>query len=112
MRIQVLGDDTICRQARTYAEYRVFAALTQIVGADEVRDASVVLHRVTRSGDGEVVTCIVTVTREGSSTMRVRSTSDHPYAAINRAVERLTSAGTPERIDWGIADAQEGRSCH
>src|ERR687894_397501 len=99
MRIQVLGDDTISRQARTYAEYRVFAALTQIARADQVRDACVVLRRGNRSGDGEVVTCMVTLRWERSSAMRVRSTSDHPYAAINRAVERLRSAGTSERID-------------
>ena len=103
MRIQVLGDDTISQQARTYAEYRVFAALTQLAGADQVTDASVVLRHVKRSGDGQVVTCMVTVTREGS-TMRVRTTGDHPYAAINRAVERLRSTSTPERVDWGVVE--------
>jgi ribosome-associated translation inhibitor RaiA len=104
MRIQVLGDDTISQQARTYAEYRVFAALTQLSGADQVTDASVVLRHVKRSGDDQVVTCMVTVTREGSNTMRVRTTGDHPYAAINRAVERLRSTSTSERVDWGVVE--------
>ena len=104
MRIQVLGDDTISQQARTYAEYRVFAALTQLAGADHVRDASVVLRHVNRSGDGQVVTCMVTVTWESSNTLRVRSTGDHPYAAINGAVERLRSTSTSERADWGVVE--------
>jgi ribosome-associated translation inhibitor RaiA len=99
MRIQVLGDEAISQQARTYAEYRVFAALTQLAGADHVREASVVLRHVNRGGDGQVVTCVVSVTREGSNTMRVRTTGDHPYAAINRAVERLRTASTSELIE-------------
>ena len=103
MRIQVLGDDTISQQARTYAEYRVFAALTQLAGADQARDASVVLRHVNRSGDGQVVTCVVTVTWEGANTTRVWTTGDHPYAAINRAVERLRSS-TSERVDWRVVE--------
>jgi ribosome-associated translation inhibitor RaiA len=102
MRIQVLGDDTIGQQARTYAEYRVFAALTQLLGADHVRNASVVLRQVNRRGDGAVVTCMVTVTWEGSNTTRVRTTGNHPYAAINRAVERLRSTTPSERVECGV----------
>lgn len=105
MRIHVLGDDTISRQARTYAEYRVFAALTQLAGAGQVQDARVVLRRGNGSGDGESVTCTVTVTAAGSNPMRVRTTGDHPYAAINSAVERLRSAGTSERIEWGAVES-------
>jgi ribosome-associated translation inhibitor RaiA len=98
MRIQVLGDDTISQQARTYAEYRLFAALTQLVDAGKVRDARVLLRRANRRGDGESVTCMVTVTVADSDPVRVRTTGDHPYAAINRAVERLRSASTFEGI--------------
>jgi ribosome-associated translation inhibitor RaiA len=104
MRIQVLGDETISRQARTYAEYRLFAALTQLAGADQVRDASIVLRHVNGSGDGQVVTCMVTVTWEGANTTRVRTTGDHPYAAINRAIERLRSTSPSERVDWGVVE--------
>lgn len=99
MRIYVLGDETISSQARTYAEYRVFAALTQLAEAKQVRDARVVLRRENRSGAGEAVTCMVTVTVGDSNPMRVRTIGDHPYAAINRAVERLRNASTSERID-------------
>jgi ribosome-associated translation inhibitor RaiA len=92
MRIDVLGDDTIDRQARTYAEYRVFAALTQRAGADQIRGARVSLRRRNAC---EGVTCRVTVTLAGSNAVRIHTRGDHPYAAINRAVERLKSvAGT------------------
>ena len=40
MRIEVVGEGTISQQARTYAEYRVFAALTQFSEADKVRTRS------------------------------------------------------------------------
>jgi ribosome-associated translation inhibitor RaiA len=101
MHIYVLGDETISSQARTYAEYRVFAALTQLAGAEQVRDARVVLRRANRTRAGEGVTCLVTVTLAGSSPLRVQTTGDHPYAAINRAVERLRSPNTSELVDQG-----------
>ena len=105
MRIQVLGDDTISRQARTYAEYRVFAALTQGAGAERLQDARVVLRRANGRGDGAGVTCRITVTVAGSNPLRVRTTGDHPYAAINRAVEHLKRAGTSERIEWEVVES-------
>jgi ribosome-associated translation inhibitor RaiA len=105
MRIYVLGDETISSQARTYAEYRVFAALTQLAGAEQVRNARVVLRRANPSGADEGVTCIVTVTLAGSRPLRVQTTGDHPYAAINRAVERLRSPNTSELIDQGSVES-------
>jgi ribosome-associated translation inhibitor RaiA len=105
MRIEVLGDDTISPQARTYAEYRVFAALTQLADADQVHGARVVLRRANRSGASDDVTCIVTVTLTGSSPLRLWTTADHPYAAINRAVERLRSASTSDRVDQGSVES-------
>jgi ribosome-associated translation inhibitor RaiA len=105
MRIDVLGDDTISPQARTYAEYRVFAALTQLADAEQVRGARVVLRRTNRSRASDDVMCIVTITRAGSSPLRVRTTGDHPYAAINRAVERLRNASTSELIDQGSVES-------
>lgn len=39
MRIHVLAEDGISSQARTYAEYRLFAALSQLVDTEQVRDA-------------------------------------------------------------------------
>ena len=46
MRIEVVGERTISQQARTYAEYRVFAALTQCTEADKVRRVRVLLRPV------------------------------------------------------------------
>ena len=103
MRVDVLGDDTISPQARTYAEYRVFAALTQLAGSEQVRGARVVLRRANTGRACAAVTCSVTVTLAGSSPLRVRTTGDHPYAAINRTVERLRGASTSELIDhWPV----------
>ena len=104
MRIYVLGDETISSQARTYAEYRVFAALTQLAGAEQVCKARVVLRRANPSGSDEGVTCIVTVTLADSSPLRVQTTGDHPYAAINRAVECLRSPNAPELVDQGSVE--------
>jgi ribosome-associated translation inhibitor RaiA len=104
MRIHVLGDDTISQQARTYAEYRVFATLTQLAGAGQVQDARVVLRRANGSGNGHV-TCTVTVRVADSNPIRVRTTDDHPYAAINNAVERLGNADTSEWVDWGLVES-------
>jgi hypothetical protein len=45
MRIEIVGDDSMSAQARTYAEYRLFAALSQVVDTNQVRSASLVLRR-------------------------------------------------------------------
>jgi ribosome-associated translation inhibitor RaiA len=98
MRIEVVGDDTISRQARTYAEYRVFAALTQF--SDKVRGVRVLLRRVKLGSGCEGIACTVTVVL-GSDSFRIRTTGPHAYAAINRAVERIRTnpaAGMVERV--------------
>ena len=61
MRIEVVGVDTINQQARTYAEYRVFAALTQFADAEKVRRARVVLRPLDRGRGCDSVACSVTV---------------------------------------------------
>lgn len=92
MRIEVVGDETISAQARTYAEYRVFAALTGLAAADEVRSARVELRRTRRSNGCDAVTCRVTVGLNGSDSIRARITADHAYAAINDAVDRIRAS--------------------
>ena len=95
MRIEVVGADTISQQARTYAEYRVFAALTQVADAERIRRARVVLRPVERGGGCDSIACTVTVSLEGADSVRIRATGPHAYAAINRAVERIrTTAAT------------------
>jgi hypothetical protein len=87
MRIQVVGhDESSNAQARTYAEYRVFAALarhTQRVGG-----ATVTLRRVGASGGPEVV-CHMTVALLPSGTAETHASGPHAYAAINRLVSRI-----------------------
>ena len=36
MHIEVLGDESIGQQARSYAEYRLFTALARAAGSEEV----------------------------------------------------------------------------
>jgi ribosome-associated translation inhibitor RaiA len=88
MRIDVIGEDESSNaQTRTYAEYKVFAALAQ--HTQHVRGARVVLRRDTRNGTCDSVACAVTVTLVPSGSVRTRACGPHAYAAINRTVERL-----------------------
>jgi ribosome-associated translation inhibitor RaiA len=88
MHIEVMGEDESSNaQARTYAEYRVFAALARY--AQRVRGARVVLRRDERDGTHDTVVCAVTVALEPSGSVRARSRGQHVYAAIDRAVERI-----------------------
>jgi ribosome-associated translation inhibitor RaiA len=89
MRIDVLAEDSIIQQARTYAEYRLFAALSEVVDTDRIRHARLILRRTKHKRGCEGASCTVTVNVEGDSVIRVRTHGAHPYAAINRAVERL-----------------------
>lgn len=98
MRIEVIAEDAVNPQARTYAEYRVFAALTQFADADKVRNVRVTLRKMSADRDCGDVACTVTVALEGSDSLRIRTLGPHAYAAINRAVERIRSsvpAGVP-----------------
>jgi hypothetical protein len=99
MRIEVVAADTISQQARTYAEYRVFAALTQFAEAKKVRRARVVLRPVNLGRGCEGIACTVTVAFEASASLRIRATGPHTYAAINRAVERIRATTAPTVAD-------------
>ena len=83
----VNGDDSINAQARTYAEYRVFAVLARHTRS--VRRVRVVLRHADGRGTCDKVTCVVTVALEPAGSLRIRVRGPHVYAAINRAVERL-----------------------
>lgn len=99
MRIEVVGDGAISHQARTYAEYRLFAALTERPETHKVRRVRAVL-RVQSGSDGAGVACTVTVRLQGSDSIRVRSTGSHPYAAINNAVDRLRASRQRPSLDY------------
>ena len=113
MRIEVVGERTISQQARTYAEYRVFAALTQCAEADKVRRVRVLLRPVSRGSGCVDIACTVTVALDGPESFRIRTTGDHAYAAINRAVERIRTnapAGTAKRISVSSCPKNPGSS--
>jgi ribosome-associated translation inhibitor RaiA len=86
-RILVIGNEFISRQARTYAEYRVFSVLTR--HTQDFRRARVLLREKDGADTYHKVTCAVTVALKPSGSLRIRVRGRHPYAAINRAVERL-----------------------
>src|SRR5689334_8730362 len=100
MRIEVLGYDTMSAQARTYAEYRLFAELSRVVDTTRVRHACLVLQRRDDDRAGESVSCTVSVDIDGCDPLRVQTSAAHPYAAINRAVERLSA---PLQTDCGVS---------
>jgi ribosome-associated translation inhibitor RaiA len=88
MRIDVIGEDESSNaQARTYAEYKVFAALAQ--HTQHVRGARVALRRDKRNVTCDTVSCTVTVALVPSGSVRIRACGPHAFAAINRTVERL-----------------------
>jgi len=95
VRIEVLGGDAISSQARAYAEYRVFSALTRITESQQIRRARVVLRPVDGPGSCDRVSCTVTVALDGLGPLRVRTIGAHAYAAINRAVDRITAMRAP-----------------
>lgn len=99
-RIVVIADDAVSPQARTYAEYRVFALLVR--HARSVRLARVVLHKTEGKETCDTVTCAVTVDLESSGPLSIRATGSHAYAAINRAVERLGVA-MERRLDQRLS---------
>jgi ribosome-associated translation inhibitor RaiA len=97
-RILIVGDDKlVSAQARTYAEYRVFSALSR--HARRFRRVRVVLRQGDDRGMCETVACTVTVALEPTGSVRVRVTAPHVYAALNRAVERLGEA-LEARVEW------------
>jgi ribosome-associated translation inhibitor RaiA len=99
MRIEVVGEGTISQQARTYAEYRVFAALTQFSDADKVEHVRVQLRPVKLGSGCDVNVCTVTVALKGSYSFRILTTGAHAYAAINRAVERIRANTATVMVD-------------
>jgi hypothetical protein len=99
MHIEVVGEGTVSQQARTYAEYRVFAALTQSSGADKVQGVRVVLRPVKLGSRCDGITCTVTVAMDGLDSFRIQTAGPHVYAAINRAVERVKISAATRRAD-------------
>jgi ribosome-associated translation inhibitor RaiA len=95
MRIEVLAEHAISVQARSYAEYRLFAVLSQAVDTSRVRHARLALRRIKPLRGCERVSCTVTIELDRDDIFRIRTTGDHEYAAINRAMERLSAGRWP-----------------
>jgi ribosome-associated translation inhibitor RaiA len=90
-RILVIADHhSINPQARTYAEYRVFAVVARYTRS--VRRVRVVLRFGEETPPADRVACAITVALEPSGSLRIRASGSHVYAAINRAVEQLNLA--------------------
>ena len=88
IQIAVEAEEPVNPQARRYAEYRVFVALLPLTHRLHPQHAKVALRNTTRRGECAGIECAITVTA-GETAFRVRATGDHPYDAINRAVDRL-----------------------
>ncbi len=86
----VSADASITSQACAYAEYRAFAVVAR--HTRRVRNVRLVLRHAAGRGTCGKVTCSVTAVLEDGSSLRIRVTGPHVYAAINRAVERLGPA--------------------
>ena len=97
MQIEVKGDESIGRQTRTYAEYRLFAALAPLMGTRSLRNASVVLRRA-KARRGERVVCTLAVESADGGVARFSAAGGHPYQAINRAVDRVRLGPWPHAI--------------
>ena len=97
LRIDVTADHHISAQARTYAEYRVFAALSRL--PHPIFETRVVLRSTTASAPKPGVSCTVTVIVQNGDELRVNARGAHAYAAINRAVERIRTTWTPPNGD-------------
>ena len=90
-RIYVTADhNAISSQACTYAEYRLFSALTRY--PRKFRRARVLLRPTKDCGAFARVTCAVSVDLDPVGSVRVRVTGPHVYAAINRAIARVGCA--------------------
>ena len=88
IRIEVVGkDESSNPQARTYAKYRLVAALARY--RQRVRGGRIVLRRGKRNGTCDTVVCAAIVALEPSGTVRAYARERHAYAAINRAVEHI-----------------------
>ena len=94
MHIEIVGDESFDQQARVYAEYRLFDALSHVIDADQVRHARLVLRRPRHKRNGDGVSCEVILEIRDADVLRIRATGDHPYAAINRAMDRITGNRT------------------
>ena len=106
MRIDVEADPAIDQQTRTYAEYRLFAALAPALDARRVARARLVLRRARTGRGGARTVCAVALEAPDRAVTRFIAAGSHPYQAINRAVDGVRHATRPpEGADRGLPPA-------
>ena len=95
MHIDIVGDESINRQTRIYAEYRLFAALAPATDPRLFSKARLVLRRAAGPVDGKRIECTVDVELNDGAVTRFSAAGGHPYQAVNRAIERVRRAAWP-----------------
>ena len=98
MHIQVIGDESISRQARTYAEYRLFAALSEVFSTQRIHSAFLELTRTESPRGRPHVVCVVTIAADSGECLRIRTRDGHPSAAINSAVAKIRQRVWPAHL--------------
>jgi ribosome-associated translation inhibitor RaiA len=88
--IDVVGDSEIPQQTRTYAEYRMFAILTKHHARP--RQARLALRSVEPQGACRFCECDIALHFRDGVIVSVAVRGPHPYAAINRAIDRIDAA--------------------
>jgi ribosome-associated translation inhibitor RaiA len=94
MHIDIVGDESIDRQTRIYAEYRLFAALAPSTDLKQFSRAQLVLRRARGPQDGKQTECVVDVELNDGAVARFSAAGGHPYQAVNRAIERVRRAAS------------------
>lgn len=95
MQIDIVADESIDRQTRIYAEYRLFAALAPSIDLRQFSRAQLVLRRAIGPGDGKRIECTVDVELNDGAVTRFSAAGCHPYQAVNRVIERVRRASWP-----------------
>ncbi len=103
MQIDIVGDESIDRQTRSYAEYRLFAALAPSIALGRFSRVQLALRRATGPGDGKRIECTVNVELNDRAVTRFNAAGGHPYQAVNRAIELV------RRASWPAPGAHAGR---
>ena len=88
--IDVVGDSELPQQTRTYAEYRTFAILTKHHARP--RHARLTLRAVEPPDACRFCECDVALHFRDGTIVSVAVRGSHPYAAINRAIDRIDAA--------------------
>jgi ribosome-associated translation inhibitor RaiA len=102
--IDVVGDSAISQQTRSYAEYRMFAILTK----HDVRPRHVrlALRSVEPEDSCRFCECDAALRFADGMTVNVSVRGAHPYAAVNRAIDRVDAA-LAERRDTHVRALSE-----